>query len=251
MKKDKTKDIIESVLPATRKAAHRAKENKAAIKRRSRRIINERVRGINDIEDYMDEASDLEFYPNAELNYAREERRLSDNLGALLRWGKYRINHELKNMSDDDRYFWFKSVLPDCLQGRHALDHIQTSLLPNVSWGYYSAYSPEYYEQRRKAYRREKLEERDEVVRLLCKILTEGYHKRFNAKLKSMQPDPFLLWLEDPSKEYTPKRHLEGWHDLEDFADWISSPKRQKYARLIVGHSYTNNYLTMLKTFFD
>ncbi len=247
MKRDKTKDIIESVLPATRNGADSARKDKASAKRRGRRKIGQQVRNIRSCDDFYDEASDLEFYPDTEINYIRDRRRDFDNLGALLRWAHYHCDHQLAGRPDIEKYYWFKNILPDTLQGRHALGHVKDACL-ELDDRYY-AYSSAYYVERRREYQSKKEREREDVQAAIVRILTEGYHKRFNQTIKRAQPDPFILWLSDPKKyPYAPKRVLEGWHDVEEFTDWIL--KHRRHSRVWLEHS-TNNYIDVLNKFID
>jgi hypothetical protein len=247
MKRNKTKDIIEGVLPATRNGAESARRDKAAAKRRGRRKVAQQVARIASCDDYYDaDASDFEYFPDVEINEIKWRRREFDNLGALLRWARYHCDHQLAGRPDIEKYFWFKAILPDTMQGRHALGHIKDACLELEDT---SRYFSGYYEQRRREFMTRKQREREDVQSAIVRILTEGYHKRWNQVIKRAQPDPFLVWLKNMKVDMVPKRFLEGWHDVEDFTDWIikSSPR---HSRIYLQYS-TNNYIDVLNKFME
>lgn len=249
MKKDKTKDIIRGVLPATRNGAGTARKDIAATKRHGRRKVNERVRNIHSYDDYMDDAADLEFYPDVAINDLKYRRRDFDNLGALLRWARYHCDHELKGRPDIEKYYWFKNLLPDSLQGRHALGHIKDACLEiEDEFSNYPYFNEAYYAQRRKDFADAKQREHDELHEMIVGILVNGYHKRYNQMLKRNQLDPFIVWLKDMKQPLVPKRLLGGWHDVDDFVAWLE--KHPRHGRIYMQHT-SNNFIDLTRKFVE
>lgn len=241
VKKNKMRDISRGVLPATRNRAQSAAEELAYERRHNRRQIAQELGQIRSLDDAIEAEADLEVYPNAKINSIVNERRLADNLGALMRWARSKISGELAHLSDDDRYMWFKTHLPDSLQGRHALQHIEMDLL-EPSWSEFR-----WWRYLRSGRRPDG--SREEVIEMLAYILeTHGLHSRFNEYMKTADYVPKFInrrnWAVkdrfDPNYYYeipNPSWHepvlLLGHHDVEAWVDRCgTNPHNHYYACL-------------------
>lgn len=113
---DKIKDIIEGILPATRNKAKSTAKNRKHLHREHRRKANQCI-----IAGDYDNVNAQDTFFRKRIHEMKWERRDADNLAALFRWARAITKH-----LDDpaDRYMFIKKVLPDTMQGRHALGHI-------------------------------------------------------------------------------------------------------------------------------
>lgn len=120
----KQRDMIRSILPSSRRKS--AREELAAIKRRSRHILNE---SLNNFRGYAEDAielwefgdDDLDAYPDGEIHYAVRDRQLGDNTAAIERWA-VAITADLPK---GDRMNHFRALMPDTTVGRHACQHVE------------------------------------------------------------------------------------------------------------------------------
>lgn len=126
---EKLRQIGKSPLPATRNKARSTRKDLANIKRRGRRSTRQTLHCLAVDSDFDEFEGFVNEYPATEIRYAMYDRRDADNLGALFAWARKKIATDFKSMTDEERYFAFKNVLPDTMQGRHALDHIDIALL--------------------------------------------------------------------------------------------------------------------------
>lgn len=160
MRKNKPKDIARSVLPSTaRKGARDNKRNFHAKHRHAQRQANHAIeRCITTITDdgtlahdptLYDDFEDREVYDgytaatkvdcgwDDDMNYIVARRRDHDKLGALIAWAKATEKSKMAGWGAADKIAYFKAVLPDTLQGRHALGHVKTALdLENDEFAY-------------------------------------------------------------------------------------------------------------------
>jgi hypothetical protein len=153
MKKDKARDIARSVLPSThRKAARDDKRAYHSKHRAAQRQANHRIERSLAVEtddgsiahdpelfDDFEERTVYDGYAAAtkddglswdDMNEIVQNRRNGDKLGPLLSWARAVHDRTMSGpeWTTADKLAYFKAVLPDTLQGRHALSHIETDL---------------------------------------------------------------------------------------------------------------------------
>ncbi len=169
MKKDKARDIARGVLPSTaRKSAREDKRNFHASHRGAQRQANHAIeRSLATVSAHGTIAHDPDLYDdfeerdvidgyaastkkegvgwddlsqNGEIIYSR---RGADKLGPLISWATAIEKRDMVGWDVEDKVNYFKGVLPDNLQGRHALGHVKTSLrLETDEFLYGSWYTP-------------------------------------------------------------------------------------------------------------
>lgn len=123
---EKIKDMVESVLPSTRRKAARNERRRAHKQQRSRQ---------------RDVLANITAEPDPDFREARQaaaisnmvwDRRAADNVGALVRWAEATVEKDadLRDAGWAGQRAWFASVLPDNTIGRHALQHIEWAIGP-------------------------------------------------------------------------------------------------------------------------
>lgn len=169
MKTDKPRDIARSVLPSTRRKS--ARDDKRAYHskhRAAQRQVNHRIeRSLAVIDDEGNISHDPDLFDDFEertvydgynaatkdeglswddMNEIVDSRRNGDKLGPLLSWANATHNRLMSGpeWTTADKIAYFKAILPDTLQGRHALGHIKSDL------GLYE--NPYLYSYRRREY---------------------------------------------------------------------------------------------------
>lgn len=154
MRKDKARDIARGVLPSTARkgardkkrefhASHRGAQRQAVHRiERSLATISDRGTIVHDPDLYDDfeERYVIDGYsastkkegvgwddlgPNGEIIY---DRRAADKLGPLIHWAEATERTKMIDWDDADKIAYFKAILPDSLQGRHALGHVKQAL---------------------------------------------------------------------------------------------------------------------------
>lgn len=151
MRKDKARDIARGVLPSTRrKGARDNKRNYHAKHRHAQRQANHAIeRSIATVSDHGTIVADPDLYDDFEdldtfdgYNAATKvpsigwdgwdeilyNRRNGDKLGPLISWARATEKDKMAGWSVEDKHAYFKAVLPDTLQGRHALGHVESAL---------------------------------------------------------------------------------------------------------------------------
>lgn len=153
MHKDKARDIARGVLPSTaRKSARDDKrEYKAKHRAEQRRVNGAICRSMNSVDDdghiytdteLFDDFEDTLVYdgyhsstkkPNISWDDMKEivyNRRSHDKLGPLIRWAQATHSRLMSGpeWTTSDKIAYFKAILPDSLQGRHALGHVKIAL---------------------------------------------------------------------------------------------------------------------------
>ena len=185
MRCNKKKDICRGVLPSTRRKG--AREDLAYAKRRHRSGVRQDLRAIRDAEDWADieERVDLNRTCDTEIRYIMWDRRDADKLGPLMSWARAQLKGRLTDLEPEDQYYWFKRYLPDSMQGRHALSHVE-GLIEDLPWDrwfflrYPSRTSPVTWDER--------VAETADKLRELC---ARGLHAEFNARLKTGRTNVF------------------------------------------------------------
>lgn len=151
MRKDKARDIARGVLPSTaRKGARDNKRNFHATHRHSQRQVNHAIlRHCTDVDDdgnlytdpdLFDDFEDLDTFDGYHaattkpsigwdgMNEIVSNRRGADKLGPLISWATATEKNKMVGWDVADKIAYFKAVLPDSLQGRHALGHVKIAL---------------------------------------------------------------------------------------------------------------------------
>lgn len=152
MQKDKARDIGRGVLPS--KARKGARENKRGFHARQRAAQRQAIRSmhatmtvVDEIDGYLytdpdlyDDFEDPEIFDGYHARTTKSagwdntmteivrDRRGADKLGPLIHWAEATERQVMQGWSDDDKESYFRSVLPDTLQGRHALGHVKDAL---------------------------------------------------------------------------------------------------------------------------
>lgn len=147
----KTRSIARSVLPSTaRKSARDNKREYHATHRSEQRRVNHAIaRHITTTRDdgtlcadpdLFDDFEGLDTFdgyhaatkkPSIGWDDMREivsNRRGHDKLGPLISWARATEKDKMRGWSVEDKIAYFKAVLPDTLQGRHALGHVESAL---------------------------------------------------------------------------------------------------------------------------
>ncbi len=125
----KKKDIIESVLPATRKGARNSRATFRRINRQERRRMNNALSNLyargavaeDIVDDYDADPFDYQFTLDTDKQYAMWSRRDYDNLNALYRWAPSQV----EGVRLEDRASKIRAILPDTTIGRHAAGHVK------------------------------------------------------------------------------------------------------------------------------
>lgn len=150
MRKDKARDIARGVLPsAARKGARDNKRNFHSRHRHAQRQANHAIERSLAVEidgslahdpDLYDDFEDPEIYDgysaatkaplgwDSDMKYIVDRRRDADKLGPLIRWAEATEKTKMGGWEPEDKVAYFKAVLPDSLQGRHALGHVKSAL---------------------------------------------------------------------------------------------------------------------------
>jgi hypothetical protein len=152
MRKDKARDIARGVLPSTaRKGARDNKRNFHATHRHAQRQVNHAIeRSLTTITDDGTLAHDPDLYDDFEerevfdgytastkkvslgwdgdMSEIVDRRRGADKLGPLIAWARATEKNKMIGWTNADKMAYFKAVLPDSLQGRHALGHVESAL---------------------------------------------------------------------------------------------------------------------------
>ena len=150
--KDKARDIARGVLPSTRRKGARGDKREFHHRHRSaqRLVLHNMVRSITDVDEDGNFYTDTDLYDDYDgpeviagytaatqvpgpawdrsMKHIVQRRRDADNLGPLLSWARATEAKKMANWDVEDKINYFRSVLPDTLQGRHALGHIETAL---------------------------------------------------------------------------------------------------------------------------
>lgn len=165
MKKDKARDIARGVLPSTaRKGARAEKREFHATHRSAQRQVNHAIQRhvtIYDEDggflytdpDLFDDFTDLDTFDGYHAATTKpsigwdgmgeivSSRRNADKLGPLIAWATATEKSKMVGWSVEDKRAYFKAILPDSLQGRHALGHVESALdlYTDVFYNRYSA----------------------------------------------------------------------------------------------------------------
>jgi hypothetical protein len=215
---EKTKDMIESVLPST--ARKRSREQRRLIHKRAR--ARQRV-ALAEVRATYDDAS-VDFRDGrrrSELKWMVLDRRAADNVGALTRWAAAVVaaDASLRDAPLHVQIAHFAAVLPPDLIGQHALQHIEWALT-------YLVQRPPL-DARRGSWRSRPTERQQILAEALREVIASGGHRDFNDALRraygergTQEPPPAKV------------RFLLGAHDIDAFSaemanlDWMLDTAR-------------------------
>ncbi len=201
---DKTKDMIESVLPST--ARRQACER--------RRLIHKRARArqavaLAAVRATCDDTS-VDFRDGrrrSELKWMVLDRRAADNVGALTRWAAAVVaaDARLRDAPVHVQVAHFTAILPVDLIGRHAVQHIEwalTYLAQRSTW-----------DGRRASSRNRAAKRQQALAEALRQVIAQGRHRDFNNVLRR-------TYGEQSTPESPPAkiRFLLGAHDIDAFS---------------------------------
>lgn len=211
----KRRDIIESVLPSTRRKS--AREDLAAVKRHNRRAIRQAYQKYR-----WDDPDDVEFDFNMdcdrEVRQIMWTRRDGDKLGALIRWTEVTV----KQWEPHERYGRMKAMLPDNTIGRHALGHVN-HLTKEDDWAPYS------WKNWKATQAANAARARAEFVEAIRRQMDRhGFHSKVNRAIKDADPfyrsDRVSRWQTTCTRNgpcgHEP-RMLSGIDDIEAWVEWL------------------------------
>lgn len=255
--KDKALNMGRSLLPSTRRKGSR--DDKTAVKRITRHNIRQELHRLaRDPDDYDDSLADFESYPDYEIRQVVNERRNGDKTAPFERWAEAIT----KNVDQDSRLTYVKSLLPDGMIGEHALTHIQWK-------DHFSTYAELQLEEniRLNAIDKRKKEhylERDEIIGLLYKIIEDGrLHRELNRFMASHAGHRYpsetirervfneitMKWENKwhsayfsfpPGVKLTGPRKLLGMHDIDAYYNDIRNGWREPSIIIVDGKRYAN-----------
>jgi hypothetical protein len=203
---EKIKDMVESVLPSTRRKTARTE----------RRIIHKKQRARQ-----RDMLRNISVEPDPDFCEGRRvsaistmvwDRRAADNVSALVRWAGAVVERDSALAAADwpSQRAWFASVLPQDLIGQHALQHIEWAIGPRPTYSWM-----------RRTPARPLDEIRAEVTAQVHRILESGRHAELNIRLRrEYAVDRAPRWVREPNR-LRPERLLAGLHDVESFVDHL------------------------------
>jgi len=215
---EKTKDMIESVLPST--ARKRAREERRLIHRRARarqRVALAAVRATRDDTsvDFRDGRR------RSELKWMVLDRRAADNVGALTRWAAAVVaaDARLRNAPVHVQVAHFATILPAGVIGAHAVQHIEWALT-------YLARRPAW-EEGRAPWRNRSRNRQQTLAEALHQVIVQGRHRDFNDALRREYAAQVV-----PESRPAGIRFLLGAHDIDAFSaemaglDWVLDAAR-------------------------
>ncbi|HVV76468.1 MAG TPA: hypothetical protein VHC43_10570 [Mycobacteriales bacterium] len=130
---EKYKDMAESVLPSKQRRS--ARQDRRAIHQRHRAQTRAALADYRVAGDPVDVETDMRGTPDREIRDFVWDRRSADKVGPLIRWAIRRVERDprLRDADVATQVAAFRSVFPDNLIGRHALDHIKWALSWNAN----------------------------------------------------------------------------------------------------------------------
>lgn len=199
---EKIKDMVESVLPSTRRTT--ARTERRIIHKRQRTRQRDMLRII---------AADPDFREGrraSAISNMVSDRRAADNIGALCRWAAAIVERDPALAAADwpTQRAWFAAILPSDLIGQHALQHIEWAIGPRPTYSWM-----------RRTPSRPIAEIRAEVTSHVRRILETGRHAELNIRLRQEYGvDRAPRWVTG-ARRMRSERLLAGLHDVEAFVD--------------------------------
>lgn len=205
---EKIKDMVESVLPSTRRKAARGTRRLAHKQHRSRQRDVLRNITVEPDPDFRERRR------TAAISNMVWDRRAADNISALVRWATATVeqNPDLRGAGWPAQRAWCASVLPKNTIGRHALQHIEWAIgaRPTYAW-------------MRRTPARPIAEIRAELEADVRRILETGRHSELNVGLRlEYAVDRAPRWVREPNRMRA-VRLLAGLHDVDAFVDDVVS----------------------------
>jgi hypothetical protein len=203
----KTKDMIESVLPsAARLTARRMRRQIHSSRRMRETQALQRHWRTERLDDYA--LGDGNFL--SDVSHLVWTRRAWDKVGPLTRWAVRRVlaDPDLRDAPLAEQVNHFRGLLPDNTVGRHALQHIESALRWQLRGGEWSSAAADHATQERIA----------TMTAQTHRILAAGRHAELNRRLKRLLAREAASgrradWRFVPA----PRRLLAGAHDVKDF----------------------------------
>ncbi|CUU54415.1 hypothetical protein Ga0074812_102425 [Parafrankia irregularis] len=210
---EKIKDMAESVLPSTRRRSARVDRRRAHKRCRTRqRDILAGFCGLADPDEHGADFFDKR--RRQEVSDVVWARRGADKTGSLIRWAGVRIERDprLSAAPVGEKVGHFARLLPDTLIGRHAVQHIESSLR--------SRDHPIYHRPRAAAQLRQVQRSRhvEQVAADLGAALAAGRHGRLNAALRAGYRRRMTVGPDGAERLPPPNRLFLGSHDIDGFA---------------------------------
>lgn len=183
--KDKKRDMMRSILPATNRRG--AKENLNRIRRHGRREENQDLglyRGYaDDVVDAWEEAPPDKLYPTHQIRSEVFDRRDHDKVGPICHWA-VQVSRRKGFETLEDAMTWLRATLPDTYMGDHALTHIRWALTheifedPQYSWWRMPRTTPAERAARKAARNKQQHDS-------LYLIIESGWTSQFNDQFKA------------------------------------------------------------------
>jgi hypothetical protein len=200
----KVRDMSRSVLPATRNRARSTRRNLDMIRRTARRQTKAQLRQAQAHAINFDEL-ELDGWPYRRIREQVQDRRLADNVSALVRWAPRASAH----LRVEDRCSWVRARMPDSIIGWHAMTHVRYADgmapdlehegVPYTRWLVYNR-------QRLESWRFERY---CAVYEALYRIIESGRLCQFNHEIKHPCLEMGVGW--------STARTLHGVHDIESY----------------------------------
>jgi hypothetical protein len=232
---EKQRDMARSVLPST------AREGARFVRRRSHKAARQSVRATlhrvqrahhpDDIDDPIDRYSIDMGRTTSSYNdeWLVGARRSADKVAPLVRWAGAIIKRtpELRSGNYGIRHGYFKTRLPDTLQGRHALSHLDHLFGSN---GDARSEWLDERDRRRQEDRRRLLAAYEDREDKLAAVLAGADERRLNKRIRAVTPPTEVVvrrvydgshWIE--RRTFLP---LEPWvYSREDPDRWLGKPR--------------------------
>lgn len=238
---EKQRDMARSVLPSTaRKGARFARRRSHKTARQAIRTTlhgAQRADHPDDIDDPIDRYSIDVGRTTSGYNdeWLVGARRSADKVAPLVRWAGA-IIERTPSLRDGDygvRRNHFKALLPDTLQGRHALSHLDGLFGSNGDWRWI-AYEER--ERRRLEEHRQRVADYDNRKMKLLVVLEGAGPRRLNHRIGALTPpiEPMMRRFHD-GRGWTEERAfvpVKPWvYDGRDPARWLGKPTQGLWGR--------------------
>jgi hypothetical protein len=213
----KTKDMIESILPST--ARDWARVTRRIIHKRERALARSELRRALCFVDPADPSAidhhdgHVTFVDRRAIRAMVSDRRWADKASSLERWATRRIERDadLRDLDLSSQLDAFASLVPNNTIGRHALDHIKFALKPPRIWSSHGgARSQEV-----------TVENLHAAVETIVRAGAAGELNRrmkYEHRRKLHRPDATALPDASGSEHLRLPRLLAGQHDIDAFA---------------------------------